>query len=47
MVSFTAESRVRAEADRMQAVVAAFGQATGEVLSQLAANAAPPASPQR
>jgi len=41
LVSFTAESEVRAEADRMQAVVAAFEQATGQALSQLAARTSP------
>jgi ABC-type uncharacterized transport system auxiliary subunit len=41
MVNFTAESQVRAEADRMQAVVVAFEQATGDALSQIAARAAP------
>jgi ABC-type uncharacterized transport system auxiliary subunit len=41
IVSFTAESQVTAEADRMQAVVAAFEQATGEALSQLAARTSP------
>jgi cholesterol transport system auxiliary component len=41
IVSFTAESQVTAQADRMQAVVAAFEQATGEALSQLAARTSP------
>jgi cholesterol transport system auxiliary component len=46
IVSFTADSRVRAEADRMQAVIAAFEQATGDALSQLAAGITlPPAQP--
>jgi cholesterol transport system auxiliary component len=44
VASFTAESEVKAEADRMQAVVAAFERASGDALSQLAANAAPPAA---
>jgi cholesterol transport system auxiliary component len=42
IVSCSADSQVKAEADRMQAVVAAFEQATGEALSQLAAQIAPP-----
>ena len=42
IVSFTAHSEVRADADRMQAVIAAFDQATGQALAQLAANVAPP-----
>ncbi|MFI4868081.1 MAG: ABC-type transport auxiliary lipoprotein family protein [Steroidobacterales bacterium] len=46
VVSFTADSEVRAEADRMQAVVAAFERATADALSQLAANAALPAAAQ-
>jgi len=37
LVSFTAESRVSADADRLQAVVAAFERATGDALSQMAA----------
>jgi ABC-type uncharacterized transport system auxiliary subunit len=41
IVSFTAESEVAAEADRMQAVVAAFEQATGEALAQLVARTSP------
>jgi cholesterol transport system auxiliary component len=45
ILSFTARSAIRAEADHMQAVVAAFQQATAQVLSQLAANIAPPAGP--
>ena len=44
IASFTAHSEVQADADRMQAVIAAFDQATGEALAQLAANVAPPAS---
>jgi ABC-type uncharacterized transport system auxiliary subunit len=44
IASFTAHSEVRAEADRMQAVITAFDQATGEALAQLAANVAPPTS---
>jgi len=42
IASFTAHSEVRADADRMQAVIAAFDQATGQALAQLAANVAPP-----
>jgi len=38
IVSFGAESSVTADADRMQSVVAAFERATGDALSQLAAN---------
>jgi cholesterol transport system auxiliary component len=45
IVSFTARSAVRAQADRMQAVMAAFEQATTEALSQVAANIVPPAAP--
>lgn len=45
-VSVIADSRVRVEADRMQAVVAAFERATGDALSQLAASAALPAAAQ-
>jgi cholesterol transport system auxiliary component len=45
IVSCSADSQVKAEADRMQAVVAAFEQATGEALSQLAAQIAPPPAP--
>ena len=41
VASFSADSAAAAQSDRMQAVVAAFEQATGEVLSQLAADAAP------
>ena len=40
--SFTAHSSVRAQADRMQAVIAAFEQATGDVLTQLSENLAVP-----
>jgi ABC-type uncharacterized transport system auxiliary subunit len=43
VTSFTAHSEVRAEADRMQAVVAAFDQATAQVLTQIAADIVPPA----
>ncbi len=43
IVSFTARSEVRADADRMQAVIAAFEQASGQALAQLAASIAPPA----
>ena len=46
VVSFTAEGQVRADADRMQAVVAAFERATADALSQLAANAVLPAAAQ-
>lgn len=46
-VSLHADSQVRADADRMQAVVAAFERATGEALSQLATDAAVPAAVQR
>ena len=46
VVSFTAESQVRADTDRMQAVVAAFEQATADAMSQLAANAALPQATQ-
>jgi cholesterol transport system auxiliary component len=42
MVSFGADSRVTADADRMQSVVAAFERATGDALSQLAANVSVP-----
>ncbi len=40
--SFAAHSSVRAAADRMQAVIAAFEQATGEALAQITAGVAPP-----
>jgi ABC-type uncharacterized transport system auxiliary subunit len=43
IASFTVHSEVRAEADRMQAVVAAFDQATAQVLAQMAAQITPPA----
>ena len=43
--SCSADSQVKAESDRMQAVVAAFEQATGAALAQLAACIAPPAPP--
>ncbi len=39
-VSFTAESRVKAEADRMPAVIAAFQRATGEALAQMTGSVA-------
>jgi len=42
IASFDADSRVTADADRMQSVVAAFERATGEALSQLAADVALP-----
>jgi ABC-type uncharacterized transport system auxiliary subunit len=38
IVSFGADSKVTADADRMQSVVAAFERATGDALSQVAAN---------
>jgi len=38
IASFTADSRVSADADRMQSVVAAFERATGEALAQIAAS---------
>jgi cholesterol transport system auxiliary component len=44
-VAFTAESRVKADADRMQAVIAAFERAAGDAIAQLAANIAPPEPP--
>jgi len=44
IASFTAHSEVQADADRMQAVIAAFDLATGQALAQLAANIAPPTS---
>jgi len=44
IVSFTAHSSVQADADRMQAVIAAFEQATAQALSQVAANIVPPAA---
>ena len=44
IVSFTAHSSVPADADRMQAVIAAFGQATAQALAQVAANIVPPAA---
>jgi cholesterol transport system auxiliary component len=43
LVSFTAHGVARAQADRMQAVMAAFEEATGQALSQVAANIVPPA----
>jgi cholesterol transport system auxiliary component len=42
ITSFTAESRVTADADHMQSVVAAFERATGAALSQLAAGVPAP-----
>lgn len=45
VASFTAHSAVRAQADRMQAVIAAFEQATGEALAQVTHNIVPPAAP--
>jgi cholesterol transport system auxiliary component len=44
IVSFTAESQVTADADRLQAVVAAFERATGDALSQMAGNISVPAA---
>ena len=44
LATFTAESRVRADSDRMQSVVAAFERASGEVMAQVAANATQPAA---
>jgi cholesterol transport system auxiliary component len=44
IASFTAHSEIQADADRMQAVIAAFDLATGQALAQLAANVAPPTS---
>jgi ABC-type uncharacterized transport system auxiliary subunit len=44
VVSFTAHGSARADADRMQAVIAAFEQATGAALSQVAASIVPPAA---
>jgi cholesterol transport system auxiliary component len=44
IASFTAHSEVQADADRMQAVIGAFDQATGQALAQLAANVVPPTS---
>jgi cholesterol transport system auxiliary component len=45
IVSCSADAQVKADSDRMQAVVAAFEQATGEALAQLAARIAAPAAP--
>jgi cholesterol transport system auxiliary component len=45
IVRCSADSQVKAESDRMQAVVAAFEQASGATLAQLAACIAPPAAP--
>lgn len=44
IASFTAHSEVQADADRMRSVIAAFDQATGQALAQLAADVAPPTS---
>jgi cholesterol transport system auxiliary component len=44
IISFTADSQVSAGADRMQAVVTAFERATGDALSQIAANISLPAA---
>ncbi|HEY3808768.1 MAG TPA: ABC-type transport auxiliary lipoprotein family protein [Steroidobacteraceae bacterium] len=43
--TLTAGSSVRAQADRMQAVIAAFGQATDDVLGQISAQLTPPTAP--
>jgi len=43
--SVSAHSAVRAQADRLQAVIAAFEQATADVLAQLTASLAVPAGP--
>jgi ABC-type uncharacterized transport system auxiliary subunit len=43
LVSFTAQGTARADADRMQAVIAAFERATSEALSQVAQSVVPPA----
>jgi len=43
LVSFTASGTMRADADRMQAVMSAFEQATSQALAQVAANIVPPA----
>jgi cholesterol transport system auxiliary component len=43
--TLTASSSVRAQADRMQAVVAAFGQATDDVLGEISSQLTPPAAP--
>lgn len=45
IVSYTAQGTVKADADRMQSVVAAFGQATSRAMLQIAANTLPPAAP--
>jgi cholesterol transport system auxiliary component len=46
LASVAADSRVSADADRLQAVVAAFERATGDALSQLAAEVpVPPPAP--
>jgi cholesterol transport system auxiliary component len=42
IVSFTAQGSVKADADRMQAVIAAFGQATSQVMMQIATSTLPP-----
>jgi len=44
IVSFTADSQVTADADRMQSVVAAFERATGDALTQIASNISVPAA---
>ncbi len=43
IASFTVRSEIRAGADRMQAVIAAFEQASAQVLAQMAADIVPPA----
>ncbi len=45
IVSCSADNQVKAESDRMQAVVAAFEQASGAALAQLAACIAAPVAP--
>jgi ABC-type uncharacterized transport system auxiliary subunit len=45
LASVSADSKVSADADRLQAVVAAFERATGDALSQLAAEVPVPATP--
>jgi len=45
VANIVAESRVRADADRMQAVIAAFDAATADALGQLAAAAVVPVAP--
>jgi len=47
LASVAADSKVSADADRLQAVVAAFEHATGDALSQLAAEVPAPVLPAR